>query len=198
MKKSIQVLAIAALGTVFTSCGLLGNIIGGGPGFSGIVTGTAPAASNYRLAMVRFSSFTGNNNEQAQTAGFATAIQITGGTGGYSGALVPTLDLGNDTQRFYKLVVFEDKTNDGKYDLDATGNNGEKDTLLADSSNGKAAGGNRFLLYSKADGTWTTNQTVKAGWNLVTDVNRDTTTDIAIGRGDDVVTQNLSGITITY
>ncbi len=197
MKKRMSVLAVAT-GLALSSCGLFGNIIGGGPGFSGGVDGAAPAASNYRLAMLRFTTFGGASNEQSETAGFATAITINGGTGGFSGTLVPNLDLGNDTQRFYKLIVFEDKTTEGKYDLDATSSNGEKDKLLADSTNGKALGGNRFLVYAKADGTWTAGKPLKQGWNLVTDVDRNTTTDANIGRGDDLVSQSLVGITITY
>ncbi len=197
MKKRISVLAVAT-GLALSSCGLIGNIAGGGPGFAGGVDGTAPTASNYRLATLRFTTFGGTSNEQSETAAFATAITINGGTGGFSGTLVANLDLGNDTQRFYKLIVFEDKTTEGKYDLDATSSNGEKDKLLADSTNGKAIGGNRFLVYSKADGTWTANKPLKQGWNLVTDVDRNTTTDANIGRGDDIVSQSLAGITITY
>ncbi len=196
MKKSI--LAVTALGMALTSCGLLGNVISGGPGFAGGVNGTAPAASNYGLSMLRFTSFGGANTEQSETAAFATAIQITGGVGGFSGTLVATLDLGTDTQRFYKFIVYEDKTNDAKYDMDATNGNGEKDRLLADSTNGKAAGGNRFLVFAKTAGEWTSGKPIKAGWNMVTDVDRNTTTDVNLGRGDDVVTQSLAGITITY
>ena len=33
---------------------------------------------------------------------------------------------------------------------------------------------------------------------MVTDVDRNTTTDVNLGRGDDIVTQSLAGITITY
>ena len=155
-------------------------------------------SSNYGLALVRFTTFGGASGEQSQTAAFATTIKINGGTGGFSGFLVPNIELGTDNQRFYKVVVFEDKTNDDRYDLDATNSTGEKDRLLADSMNGKALGGNRFFVYAKNDGTWTAGTPVKMGWNLVTDVNRDTTTDVNLGRADDLVSQNLGGITITY
>jgi hypothetical protein len=192
---------IAALGFValgLSSCGLLGNAFGGGPAFSGGVEGVVPASTNYSLALVRFTTFGGTSAEQSQTAAFATTIKINGGNGGYSGFLVPSIELGSDSQRYYKVVVYEDKTNDDRYDLDATNSTGEKDRLLADSTNGKSAGGNRFFVYAKNDGEWVAGKPIKAGWNLVTDVNKDTTTDIAIGRGDDTVSQNLGGITITY
>jgi hypothetical protein len=190
-----------ALGVVaagLSSCGLFGNAFSGGPLFSGNVEGTAPSAANYKLAAVRFSTFGGTGNEQSENASFATAIQIAGGTGDYTGSLAPSVELGSDAQRFYKFVVYEDNTGDGKYDLDATSSDGKKDRLLADSTNGKTASGNRFLVYAANDGTWTAGQTIKKGWNLVTDKNKDTTVDVAVGRTDDIVTQALGGITITY
>ena len=197
----MKILNLAALGFValgLSSCGLLGNALNGGPSFAGGVDGTVPASSNYGLALVRFTTFGGASAEQSQTAAFATTIKINGGSGGFSGFLVPNIELGSDNQRFYKVMVFEDKTNDDRYDLDATNANGEKDRALADSMNGKALGGNRFFVYAKNDGTWTAGTPVKMGWNLVTDVNRDTTTDVNLGRADDLVSQNLGGITITY
>ncbi len=189
-------MGVAALG--FSSCNLIGNAFSGGPAFSGTVEGTPPAAASYSLATVQFTTFGGTAPEQSETAAFASAVQIGGGTGAYSGFLVPNIELGNDTQRFYKFIIYEDKTGNGRYDLDATNDKGQKDAVLADSANGKTASGNRFLVYSKNDGTWTAGQPIKAGWNLVTDVKKDTTTDVAIGRGDDLVTQGLAGITITY
>jgi hypothetical protein len=193
-----QLLAIGALGLGLSSCGLLGNAVSGGPAFSGDVINPPPAATNYKLAALRFSTFGGTDTEQSETAAFSTTIQISGGNGVFSGFLVPTIELGSETQRFYKLAVYEDKTNDNKYDLTATNGDGQKDVLLADSTNGKAPGGNRFLVYAAQDGEWVSGKAIKKGWNLVVDANRDTTTDIAIGRGDDVVTQGLGGITIAY
>jgi hypothetical protein len=196
--KVTQLLALGLLAVATSSCGLLGNAINGGPGFSGSVEGTQPVASNYGLALVRFTTLGGASQEQSETAAFATSIAINGGTGGFTGFLVPNIDLAGDTQRFYKFVVYEDKTGDGKFDLDATGNNGEKDKALADSTNGKTASGNRFLVYSKLDSEWTTGKTLKAGWNLVTDVNKDTTTVVTAGRNDDLISQTLGSVTITY
>jgi hypothetical protein len=196
IQSKLAILGLAGL--ALTSCGLLGNALGGGPAFAGGVNGTAPASSNYSLALIRFTTFGGTSSEQSQTAAFATTIKINGGTGGFSGFLVPSVDMGSDAQRFYKVAVFEDKTGDDRYDLDATNSSGQKDVLLADSMNGKADGGNRFLVFSREAGTWTTGKPLGAGWNLVTDVDRNTTTDANIGRADDVVSQNLSGITITY
>jgi hypothetical protein len=196
--KVLQLFALGMVAVSISSCGLLGNALGGGPGFSGNVEGLVPTSTNYRLGILRFTTFGGAGQEQSETAAFATTIEINGGSGSYAGFLVPNIDLGADAQRFYKFIVFEDKTGDSKYDLDATNNNGEKDKLLVDSSNGKTASGNRFLVYSKADGTWTTGKPLKQGWNLVTDANNDTTTDLNLFRSDDLVTQGLGGITITY
>jgi hypothetical protein len=196
--KVTYLLALGLLAVATSSCGLFGNAISGGPGFSGSVEGTQPAAANYGLALVRFTTLGGASQEQSETAAFATSIAINGGTGGFTGFLVPNIDVGSDTQRYYKFIVYEDKTGDGKFDLDATGNNGEKDKLLADSTNGKTASGNRFLVYSKTDAEWTTGKNLKAGWNLVTDVNKDTTTVTTVGRGDDVISQTLGSVTITY
>lgn len=196
--KATQLLALGLMALTASSCSLFGNAINGGPSFAGSVEGTQPAAANYGLALVRFTTLGGASQEQSETAAFATSIAINGGTGGFTGFLVPNIDPGSDAQRFYKFVVYEDKTGDGKYDLDATGNNGEKDKALADSTNGKTASGNRFLVYSKLEGEWTTGKMLKAGWNLVTDVNKDTTTVVTAGRSDDLITQSLGGITITY
>jgi hypothetical protein len=193
-----QLLALGIMALASSSCSLLGNAFNGGPSFAGSVEGTQPAAANYGLALVRFTTLGGASQEQSETAAFATSIAINGGTGGFTGFLVPNIDVGSDTERYYKFMVFEDKTGDGKYDLDASGNNGEKDKALADSTNGKTASGNRFLVYSKLEAQWTTSKTLKAGWNLITDVNKDTTTVTTIGRGDDLITQSLGGITITY
>jgi hypothetical protein len=188
-------LAMGLVAVGFSSCGLFGNAISGGPLFSGNVEGTAPAASSYKLAALRFSTFGGTDTEQSQTAAFASAIAIANGKADFTGSLVPSIELGNDTQRFYKFAVYDDVNGDGKYDLTAAGS---KDVLLADSTNGKTVSGNRFLVYAAADGMWNANQKIIKGWNLVTDVSKDTTTDINIGRSDDLVTQGLSGITITY
>ncbi len=196
--KVTHLLALGLISVAASSCSLFGNAINGGPSFAGSVEGTQPAAVNYGLALVRFTTPGGASQEQSETAAFATSIAINGGTGGFTGFLVPNIDIGSDGQRFYKFVVYEDKTGDGKYDLDATGNNGEKDKALADSTNGKTASGNRFLVYSKTDAEWTTGKMVKAGWNLITDVNKNTTTVVTIGRSDDLITQSLGGITITY
>jgi hypothetical protein len=193
-----QVLALGLVGLGLSSCNLLGNAVSGGPAFSGDVINTPPAASNYKLALIRFSTFGGSDSEQSQTAGFTTTIQIAGGNGVYSGFLVPTLDIGGDAQRYFKVAVYEDKTNDDRYDLTATNSDGQKDVLLADSINGKAPGGNRFLVYAAQDGEWAAGKPLKKGWNLVVDVERNTTTDIALGRSDDQVTQGLGGITIAY
>jgi hypothetical protein len=175
--KVTHLLALGAVALGFSSCNLIGNAVNGGPAFSGTVEGTPPAAASYSLAAVQFTTFGGTAPEQSETAAFASAVQIGGGTGGYSGFLVPSIELGGDTQRFYKFIIYEDKTGNGRYDLDATNDKGQKDAVLADSANGKTASGNRFL---------------------VTDVKKDTTTNLTVGRSDDLVTQGLAGITITY
>ena len=201
-----QLIALGALATVFSSCGLLGNAVGGGPAFSGTVATTppagAPAASSYKLALVRFTDFGNTGSDTIQAAAFSTTVQVNGGTGLFSGFLAPTIDLGNDDRRFYKIAVYDDKTNDDIYNTVATGPNGEKDVLLADSTNGKTANGNRFFLYAKVDGTWSTGaeKEIKAGWNLVTDPSKDSSVTADLGRSDDKVTQagGLGGIDITY
>ncbi len=201
-----QLIALGALATVFSSCGLFGNALGGGPAFSGTVATTppagAPAASSYKLALVRFTDFGNTGSDTIQAAAFADTVQVNGGTGAFSGFLAPTIDLGDNDQRFYKVVVYDDKTKDGIYNTIATGSNGEKDVLLADSANGKTASGNRFFVYAKLDGTWTTgeNKAIKAGWNLVTDPSKNSSVTADLGRGDDLVTQagGFGGVDITY
>jgi hypothetical protein len=195
-----QLLAIGAVAAGFTSCGLLGNTLSGGPQFSGSVGGTAPTAGSYKLALVRFTDFGTSGSDTFQAAAFATTIRINGGTGVYSGALVPTIDLGNDNLRFYKIAVYDDKTGDDIYNTNAQNTNGERDVILADSVNGKANGGNRFFVFAKADTTWTSGKTLKAGWNLVTDVNKDSSTTLDVGRSDDAITQagGFGGVDIVY
>ena len=201
-----QLIALGALATVFSSCGLLGNAVGGGPAFSGTVATTppagAPAASSYKLALVRFTDFGNTGSDTIQAAAFSTTVQVNGGTGVFSGFLAPTIDLSDNDRRFYKVVVYDDKTNDDIYNTVATGPNGEKDVLLADSANGKTASGNRFFVYVKVDGAWTAgeNKALKAGWNLVTDPSKDSSVTADLGRADDTVTQagGFGGIEITY
>lgn len=197
-----QLIAVGALAIGFSSCGLFGNAVTGGPAFSGTVATTTavPDASSYKLALVRFTAFTTGGSDTFQAAAFATTIAINGGTGAYSGFLAPNLDLGNDSQRFYKVAIYDDKTKDDIYNTTATGPNGEKDALLADSTNGSSAGGNRFFVYAKTDGNWTAGEDLKAGWNLVTDTNKDSNLLADTGRSDDSVTQagGFGGITITY
>ena len=201
-----QLIAIGALAVGFSSCGLFGNALGGGPAFSGVVATTppagVPAASSYKLALVRFTDFGNTGSDTIQAAAFATTISINGGTGAFSGFLAPTIDLGNDNQRFYKVAIYDDKTKDDIYNTTATGPNGEKDVLLADSTNGKTASGNRFFLYAKVDGTWSAgaDKAIKAGWNLVTDPSKDSSLTVDFGRSDDKVTQagGFGGIDITY
>ena len=200
-----QLIAVGALAVGFSSCNLLGNAVQGGPAFSGVVASTppagAPAASSYKLALVAFTDFGNSGSDTIQAAAFSTTVQVNGGTGIFSGFLAPTIDLGSSDQRFYKVVVYDDKTNDDIYNTVATGPKGEKDVLLADSTNGKTANGNRFFVYAKVDGTWTTGISLKAGWNLVTDPNKDSkvTADLGV-RSDDKVTQagGFGGIDITY
>ena len=200
-----QLIALGALATVFSGCGLFGNALGGGPAFSGVVATTppagVPAASSYKLALVRFTDFGNTGSDTIQAAAFATTISINGGTGAFSGFLAPAIDLGNDNQRFYKVAIYDDKTKDDIYNTTATGPNGEKDVLLADSANGKTANGNRFFVYAKVDDTWTAGKPIKAGWNLITDPNKDDASlTVDAFRNDDIVTQagGLGGIDITY
>jgi hypothetical protein len=195
-----QLLAVGAIAAGFTSCGLLGNTLSGGPLFSGTVGGTAPTASSYKLALVQFTAFGDNGSSTFQAAAFGTTIRINGGTGVYNGALVPSIDLGNDNQRFYKIAVYDDRDNNDIYNTVATAPDNTKDTILADSINNKADGGNRFFVYAKADGTWTAGQPLKAGWNLVTDVQKNSSLLGDVNRSDDLVTQagGFGGITINY
>ena len=204
-----QLIALGALATVFSSCGLLGNAVSGGPAFSGTVATTvtnppagAPAASSYKLALVRFTDFGNAGSDTIQAAAFSTTIQINGGTGVFSGFLTPTIDLGNSDQRFYKVAIYDDKDKNDIYNTTATGPSGEKDVLLADSANSKTASGNRFFLYAKVDGTWSTgaDKDIKAGWNLVTDPSKDSSVTVDALRSDDKVTQagGFGGIDITY
>ena len=196
-----QLIAVGALAIGFSSCGLFGNAVQGGPLFSGNVGGTPPSPATYQMAVARFTDF-GAPDTNFQAAAFATAIQINNGVGAYSGSLVPTIDLNGDARRFYKVVVYDDKNGDNKYDTTASGT---KDVVLADSTNGKAVGGKRFFLYSNADDVWTTggaDKAIKKGWNLVTDPKNDTVgTGIDLGgRADDVVTQagGFGGLDISY
>ena len=197
-----QLIAVGGLALGFSSCGLLGNTLSGGPLFSGTVSATTavPAASSYKLALVRFNDFGTTGSDTFQAAAFATTIAINNGSGAFSGALAPTIDLGNDNQRFYTVAVYDDKTKDDIYNTTATGPNGEKDALLADSANGNTASGRRFFVYAKADGTWTAGKPLKAGWNLVTDTSKNSSVLLDAGRTEDVVTQagGFGGIDITY
>ena len=195
-----QLIAVGALAVGFSSCGLLGNAIGGGPAFSGTVSTTppagVPAASSYKLALVRFTDFT-NPPNTVQAAAFATTIQLNGGTGAYSGFLSPAIDLNGDTRRFYKVAVYDDKNNDDKYDTSAAGT---QDAVLADSIDKNAPGARRFFVYSNADDLWTTGKVLKAGWNLVSDPSRDSSVTADAFRSDDAVTQatGFGGIEIAY
>lgn len=195
-----QLIALGALATVFSSCGLFGNALGGGPAFSGVVATTppasVPAASSYKLALVRFTDFAAPPNT-VQAAAFATTIAINGGTGAYSGFLSPAIDLNGEARRFYKVAVFDDKNNDDKYDTSAPGT---QDAVLADSIAANAPGGRRFFVYSSTDDLWTTGKVLKTGWNLVSDPTKNSSVTADLGRGDDTVTQagGFGGIDIAY
>lgn len=197
-----QLIAVGALAVGFSSCGLLGNTLTGGPLFSGTVSATTavPPASSHKLALVRFNDFGTDGTETVQAAAFATTIAINGGAGAFSGALAPTIDLGSSDLRFYTVAVYDDKTKDDIYNTVATGPNGEKDVLLADSANGNTASGRRFFVYAKVDGTWTVGKPLKAGWNLITDFSKNSSVLLNAGRGEDTVTQagGFGGIDITY
>ncbi len=195
-----QLIALGALATVFSSCGLFGNALGGGPAFSGTVSTTPPAgvptASSYKLALVRFTDFTTPPNT-VQAAAFATSIAINGGTGAYSGFLSPAIDLNGEARRFYKVAVYDDKNNDDKYDTSAAGT---QDAVLADSIATNAPGGRRFFVYSSTDDLWTTGKVLKIGWNLVSDPTKNSSVTADVGRNDDTVTQagGFGGIEIAY
>lgn len=195
-----QLIAVGALAVGFSSCNLLGNAVQGGPAFSGVVATTppagVPAASSYKLALVRFTDF-GNPPNTVQAAAFATTIAINGGTGAYSGFLAPAIDLNGDARRFYKVAVYDDKNNDDKYDTSAAGT---QDVVLADSIAANAPGGRRFFVYSNADDLWTTGKILRVGWNLVSDPTKNSSVTTDLGRGDDTVTQagGFGGIDITY
>lgn len=188
-----------ALGSAIalSSCGLLGNAISGGPVVTGNVTGTAPAATEYRLAIVRYSAF-GPSATELESAEFAAAFAVTGGVGAYTGTLPATIDVGGGTRGIFRVVIYDDINDDNKYDRNATNGAGQKDKLLTDSANGKVSDGDRYLVYATDNQDYGGGKVLVKGWNLVVDVNKDTNLTLGTGTADDTVTQTITGVSISY
>ena len=199
--KSISNIVKLALGAATAaglgSCGLLGNVGGGGPVVTGNVAGVAPAAADYRLALVRYSTF-GANTTELEAAQFLNAFTLTGGVGAYTGSLPKTIDIGGGTKAFFRVVVFDDINDDNKYDRDATNSAGGKDRILTDSANGKADGGDRYLVYATDNQDLVAGKPLVKGWNLVIDANRDTNLTLNTGTADDTISQTLTGVSLNY
>jgi hypothetical protein len=197
-KKTGVKLALAAATVLgLGSCGLLGNVGGGGPVVTGVVAGTATPGTDYRLALVRYSLF-GPGGTELEAAQFLNAFSLTGGTGAYTGSLPKTIDLGADTRAYFRVVVYDDINDDDKYDRNATNSAGGKDRILTDSANGKADGGDRYLVYAIDNQDLVAGKPLGKGWNLVVDVNRDTNLSLGTGTADDAITQTLTGLSISY
>jgi hypothetical protein len=202
LSKTTKFLALSAGVILLGSCGVIGNVISGGPAISGTVatveTGqTAPAATEYRLSLVRYSFF-GSTSTELESADFASPITINSGVGAFAGSLPPTISIGSDTRAYFRVVVYDDIVDDNKYDRNATNGAGAKDRLLADSANGKADGGDRYLVYVNDNQDYVTGKPLVKGWNMITDPQRDTNVSLNLGTSDDVVTQTLTGISIKY
>jgi hypothetical protein len=201
LSKTAKFLALSTGVLFLGSCGLIGNVISGGPAVSGTVSAaegqTATPATEYRLSLVRYNIF-GPNAEELEAADFASPITLNGGTGAFAGSLPPTIGTGTGTRAYFRVVVYDDIVDDNKYDRNATNSANAKDRILADSANGKAEGGNRYLVYVSDNQDYVANKPLKKGWNLITDPNRDTNLSLNFGTDDDVVTQTLTGINIKY
>ncbi len=200
--KTTKFLVLSAGVLMLGSCGVIGNVISGGPAVSGTVatveTGqTPPAATEYRLSLVRYSVF-GPNSTELESADFASPITINSGAGAFAGSLPPTISIGGETRAYFRVVVYDDIVDDNKYDRNATNGAGARDRVLADSANGKADGGDRYLVYVNDNQDYVAGKPLTKGWNLVTDPQRDTNVTLSLGTGDDVVTQALTGISIKY
>lgn len=199
--RNLRLVVVASAAPLLGACGLLGNPISGGPVVTGTVavsaTGSLPAAVEYRMAIVRYSVF-GAGASELEAAEFLTPFALTGGTGAYTGSLPPSVDTAGVTRAFYRVVVYDDIVDDNKYDRNATNGAGAKDRLLADSANGKADGGDRYLVYSTDNQDFASGKPLAKGWNLVVDVNRDTNLTLGTGTADDIVTQTLTGLNVAY
>jgi hypothetical protein len=193
LKFALAAASVIGLG----SCGVLGNVGGGGPVVTGAVAGTATPATDYRLALVRYSFF-GPGAAELEAAQFLNAFSLTGGVGAYTGSLPKTIDLGAETRAFFRVVVYDDINDDDRYDRNATNSAGGKDRILTDSANAKADGGDRYLVYATDNQDLVAGKPLGKGWNLVIDVNRDTNLSLGTGTADDTLTQTLTGVSISY
>jgi hypothetical protein len=198
----VKLMALSGAALLLGSCGLLANVGGGGPVVTGTVSAASgsavPAASEYRMALVRYNIF-GPGASELEAAEFLTPFVLSGGTGGFSGSLPASVDVGSgNTRAYYRVVVFDDLVDDNKYDRNASNGAGAKDRLLADSANGKAEGGNRYLIYASDNQDFVAGKPLSKGWNLVVDPNRDTNLVLNVGTADDTVTQAISGVNISY
>jgi hypothetical protein len=197
-----KLMALSGAALILGSCGLLANVGGGGPVVTGTIStasGSAvPAASEYRMALVRYTIF-GPGASELEAAEFLTPFILSGGTGGFSGSLPASVDVGSgNTRAYYRVIVFDNLVDDNKYDRNASNGAGAKDRLLADSANGKAEGGNRYLIYASDNQDFVAGKPLSKGWNLVVDPNRDTNLVLNVGTADDTVTQAISGVNVTY
>jgi hypothetical protein len=167
--KVAKLMALSGAALLLGSCGLLANVGGGGPVLMGTVsaaTGTAvPAASEYRMALVRYSIF-GPGASELEAAEFLTPFTLSGGAGAFTGSLPASVDVGSgNTRAYYRVIVFDDVVDDNKYDRNATNGAGAKDRLLADSANGKGEGGNRYLIYANDNQDYVAGKPLSKGWN---------------------------------
>lgn len=197
-----KMMLLSGAALLLGSCGLLANIGGGGSVVTGTVSaapGTAvPAASEYRMTLLRYSPF-GPGASELEDAEFLTPFTLSGGAGAFTGSLPASIDVGSgNTRAYYRVVVYDDLIDDNKYDRNATNGAGAKDRLLADSANGKGEGGNRYLIYVTDNQNFVAGKPLSKGWNLVVDPNRDTTLVLNVGTADDTVTQAIGGVNITY
>jgi hypothetical protein len=198
----IKLLSLSGAALLLGSCGLLSNIGSGGPVVTGTVSATpgtaVPAASEYRMTLVRYSLF-GPDASELEAAEFLTPFTLSGGVGSFTGSLPASIDVGSgNTRAFYRVIVYDDLVDDNKYDRNAVNGAGAKDRLLADSANGKGEGGNRYLIFATDNQDFVAGKPLSKGWNLVVDPNRDTNLVLGIGTADDTVTQVIGGVSITY
>ena len=190
--------AVALLG----ACGVVGNVTAGGPVVTGTV-GTAagaavPAATDYRMTLVRYTTF-GTGATGLGSAEFLTPFALSGGTGAFTGGLPASVEIGSGASRaYYRVVVYDDIVDDNRFDANATNGAGGKDRVLADSANGKAAGGDRYLVFASDNQDYVPGKPLVRGWNLIVDPNRDTNPTLGTGLGDDTVSATLTGVNVTY
>jgi hypothetical protein len=197
-----KLMALSGATLLLGSCGLVANVGGGGPVVTGTVSAASgtvvPAASEYRMALVRYSLF-GPGASELEAAEFLTPFTLSGGVGAFTGSLPASIDVGAGNNRaYYRVIVYDDLVDDNKYDRNATNGAGAKDRSLADSANGKGEGGNRYLIYATDNQDFAAGKPLSKGWNLVVDPNRDTNLVLNAGTTDDTVTQSITGVNITY